>query len=54
MVSLLFGRGVYLYFSLVSPSNDAQQVSWETRSVLLGAEYLLGFPGEVRPQILLR
>lgn len=47
MALLLFGGGVYLRFSLASPSSAVQQVSWETRSVLLGAEYFLGFPGEV-------
>lgn len=45
MVLSQFGECVHLPFSLAPLLGVTQLVSWEIRSVLLGAEYLLGVPG---------
>lgn len=50
---LLFGGCVHLPFGLAPLPNTPQLASWEARSALLGAEYLLRVPGGECPQILL-
>lgn len=50
---LLFAGCVHLPFGLAPLPNTPQLASWEARSALLGAEYLLRVPGGECPQILL-